>query len=119
MFIYIECDKKKQAIFCLSRLVSGSKRELSGLKELGPSSRRVQKRGAATGVVRSDGGCIAAGGLLGGCSGGSDALAELTIEDLAAIPTANHTGLNHQPHPSHHKVYNIIIFSNHLLMYVL
>ncbi|XP_046739930.1 protein sickie isoform X1 [Diprion similis] len=72
------------------RLVSGSRRELSGVKDL-VSSRRVQKRPSGTG--RSDG-----GGLLGGCSGGSDALAELTIEELASIPAANHAG-----HPSHHK----------------
>ncbi|KAK9307737.1 hypothetical protein QLX08_001985 [Tetragonisca angustula] len=92
------------------RYVGGSRRELSGVKEL-VTSRRVQKRPSAN-VVRSDGGCIGgspgsggviAGGLLGGCSGGSDALAELTIEDLASIPAGNHTSANHTGHSSHHK----------------
>ncbi|XP_033184056.2 sickie isoform X4 [Bombus vancouverensis nearcticus] len=92
------------------RYVGGSRRELSGVKEL-VTSRRVQKRPSAN-VVRSDGGCIGsspgsgsviAGGLLGGCSGGNDALAELTIEDLASIPAGNHTSANHTGHSSHHK----------------
>ncbi|XP_029033114.1 protein sickie isoform X1 [Osmia bicornis bicornis] len=92
------------------RYVGGSRRELSGVKEL-VTSRRVQKRPSAN-VVRSDGGCIGGnpgsggvigGGLLGGCSGGSDALAELTIEDLASIPAGNHTSANHTGHSSHHK----------------
>ncbi|XP_012287045.1 protein sickie, partial [Orussus abietinus] len=88
------------------RFVSSSRRELSGVKEL-VNSRRVQKR--PSGSSRTDGGCIAGsrnivgGGLLGGCSGGSDALAELTIEDLASIPAGNHTSSNHTGHPSHHK----------------
>jgi len=107
--------------------VGGSRRELSGVKEL-VTSRRVQKN-RPSGVARSDGGCIGgvspgnsgggggaggggsgsvggvvAGGLLGGCSGGSDALAELTIEELASIPAGNHTSANHTGHPSHHKV---------------
>ncbi|XP_048506232.1 protein sickie isoform X2 [Athalia rosae] len=77
------------------RLVSGSRRELSGVKEL-VSSRRVQKR--PSGAGRSDG-----NGPLGGCSGGSDALAELTIEELASIPAANHASSNHASHSSHHK----------------
>lgn len=105
------------------RYVGGSRRELSGVKEL-VTSRRVQKRPSA-GVARSDGGgggCIGgvggvspgsgggvgsvvvAGSLLGGCSGGNDALAELTIEELASIPAGNHTSANHTGHPSHHKV---------------
>uniref|UniRef100_V9I9N9 Uncharacterized protein n=1 Tax=Apis cerana TaxID=7461 RepID=V9I9N9_APICE len=93
------------------RYVGGSRRELSGVKEL-VTSRRVQKRPSAN-VVRSDGGCIGnspgnggviAAGLLGGCSGGNDALAELTIEDLASIPAGNHTSANHTGHSSHHKV---------------
>ena len=97
--------------FSFFRYVGGSRRELSGVKEL-VTSRRVQKRPSAN-VVRSDGGCIGgspgsggviAGGLLGGCSGGSDALAELTIEDLASIPAGNHTSANHTGHSSHHKV---------------
>jgi len=91
------------------------------------TSRRVQKN-RPSGVARSDGGCIGgvspgnsggggaggggggsvggvvAGGLLGGCSGGNDALAELTIEELASIPAGNHTSANHTGHPSHHKV---------------
>nr|XP_033333630.1 protein sickie isoform X2 [Megalopta genalis] len=92
------------------RYVGGSRRELSGVKEL-VTSRRVQKRPSAN-VVRSDGGCIGgspgsggviAGGLLGGCSGGNDALAELTIEDLASLPAGNHTSANHTGHSSHHK----------------
>ncbi|XP_076674317.1 sickie isoform X3 [Andrena cerasifolii] len=92
------------------RYVGGSRRELSGVKEL-VTSRRVQKR-PSTNVVRSDGGCIGgspgsdgviAGGLLGGCSGGNDALAELTIEDLASLPAGNHTSANHTGHSSHHK----------------
>ncbi|XP_054009280.1 uncharacterized protein LOC128892765 [Hylaeus anthracinus] len=91
--------------------VGGSRRELSGVKEL-VTSRRVQKRPSAN-VVRSDGGCIGgspgsggviAGGLLGGCSGGNDALAELTIEDLASLPAGNHTSANHTGHSSHHKI---------------
>ncbi|XP_015599262.1 protein sickie isoform X3 [Cephus cinctus] len=88
------------------RYVGGSRRELSGVKEL-VNSRRVQKRPSGNG--RSDGGCIGGsgagveGGLLGGCSGGNDALAELTIEDLASIPAGNHTSSNHTGHPSHHK----------------
>lgn len=93
------------------RYVGGSRRELSGVKEL-VTSRRVQKRPSAN-IVRSDGGCIGgspgsggviAGGLLGGCSGGNDALAELTIEDLASLPAGNHTSANHTGHSSHHKV---------------
>ncbi|XP_015434353.1 PREDICTED: uncharacterized protein LOC107190124 [Dufourea novaeangliae] len=92
------------------RYVGGSRRELSGVKEL-VTTRRVQKRPSAN-VVRSDGGCIGgspgsggvAGGLLGGCSGGNDALAELTIEDLASLPAGNHTSANHTGHSSHHKV---------------
>ncbi|XP_017795260.1 PREDICTED: protein sickie [Habropoda laboriosa] len=92
------------------RYVGSSRRELSGVKEL-VTSRRVQKRPSAN-VIRSDGGCIGgspgsggviAGGLLGGCSGGNDALAELTIEDLASIPAGNHTSANHTGHSSHHK----------------
>lgn len=107
----------------LRRYVGGSRRELSGVKEL-VTSRRVQKN-RPSGVARSDGGCIGgvspgsgggggsggsavggvvAGGLLGGCSGGNDALAELTIEELASIPAGNHTSANHTGHPSHHKV---------------
>lgn len=102
------------------RYVGGSRRELSGVKEL-VTSRRVQKN-RPSGIARSDGGCIGgvspgsgggggvgiggvvAGGLLGGCSGGNDALAELTIEELASIPAGNHTSANHTGHPSHHKV---------------
>lgn len=102
--------------------MGGSRRELSGVKEL-VTSRRAQKRPS---VARSDGGggCIGgvggvspgsgggvgggvvvvAGSLLGGCSGGNDALAELTIEELASIPAGNHTSANHTGHPSHHKV---------------
>ncbi|KAL0112466.1 hypothetical protein PUN28_012057 [Cardiocondyla obscurior] len=108
------------------RYVGGSRRELSGVKEL-VTSRRVQKN-RPSGIARSDGGCIGgvspgssggggggvggggvgivgvvAGGLLGGCSGGNDALAELTIEELASIPAGNHTSANHTGHPSHHK----------------
>ncbi|XP_043498796.1 protein sickie isoform X2 [Polistes fuscatus] len=98
------------------RYVGGSRRELSGVKEL-VSSRRVQKRPSAN-AVRSDGaggGCIVggavgggnlvggAGALLGACSGGSDALAELTIEELASIPAGNHTSANHTGHSTHHK----------------
>ncbi|KAI4492848.1 hypothetical protein M0804_002639 [Polistes exclamans] len=98
------------------RYVGGSRRELSGVKEL-VSSRRVQKRPSAN-TVRSDGaggGCIVggavgggnlvggAGALLGACSGGSDALAELTIEELASIPAGNHTSANHTGHSTHHK----------------
>ncbi|EFN87510.1 Protein sickie [Harpegnathos saltator] len=106
------------------RYVGGSRRELSGVKEL-VTSRRVQKRPSA-GVARSDGGggvgiggvggvspgsgggggggvVVVAGSLLGGCSGGNDALAELTIEELASIPAGNHTSANHTGHPSHHK----------------
>lgn len=102
--------------------MGGSRRELSGVKEL-VTSRRVQKRPSAAGVVRSDGGssCIGGvggvspgsgsvvvGGLLGGCSGGNDALAELTIEELASIPAGNHTSANHTGHPSHHKVSELV-----------
>ncbi|XP_074101205.1 sickie isoform X2 [Cotesia typhae] len=89
------------------RYVSGSRRELSGVKEL-VSTRRVQKSRHPTSNITRDGssiGCDGVGvgvGLLGGCSGGSDALAELTIEDLAAIPSGNH-GSHHSGHPSHHK----------------
>ncbi|CAG5097293.1 Similar to sick: Protein sickie (Drosophila melanogaster) [Cotesia congregata] len=89
------------------RYVSGSRRELSGVKEL-VSTRRVQKSRHPTSNITRDGssiGCDGIGvgvGLLGGCSGGSDALAELTIEDLAAIPSGNH-GSHHTGHPSHHK----------------
>lgn len=111
----------------IRRYVGSSRRELSGVKEL-VTSRRVQKS-RPSGVARSDGGCIGsvslgsgsggggvvggvgvgvggvvAGGLLGGCSGGNDALAELTIEELASIPAGNHTSANHTGHPSHHKV---------------
>ncbi|XP_043276440.1 protein sickie isoform X2 [Venturia canescens] len=76
----------------------GSRRELSGVKELVNSgSRRVQKRPSAS--SRDVGGCGA--GLLGGCSGGNDELAELTIEDLASIPASNHSSAH--GHPSHHK----------------
>jgi len=109
----------------IRRYVGSSRRELSGVKEL-VTSRRVQKN-RPSGIARSDGGCIGgvspgsggggggggggvgiggvvAGGLLGGCSGGNDALAELTIEELASIPAGNHTSANHTGHPSHHKV---------------
>lgn len=78
------------------------------MKEL-VSTRRVQKSRHPTSNITRDGssiGCDGVGvgvGLLGGCSGGSDALAELTIEDLAAIPSGNH-GSHHSGHPSHHKV---------------
>ena len=107
------------ALIC--RYVGGSRRELSGVKEL-VTSRRVQKN-RPSGIARSDGGCIGGvspgsggggggvgiggvvgSGLLGGCSGGNDALAELTIEELASIPAGNHTSANHTGHPSHHKV---------------
>ncbi|XP_018395473.1 PREDICTED: protein sickie [Cyphomyrmex costatus] len=80
------------------RYVGGSRRELSGVKEL-VTSRRVQKN-RPSGIARSDGGCI--GGVSPG-SGGSGALAELTIEELASIPAGNHTSANHTGHPSHHK----------------
>lgn len=108
--------------------MSSSRRELSGVKEL-VTSRRVQKS-RPSGVARSDGGCIGsvglgsgsaggngvvagvggvvAGGLLGGCSGGNDALAELTIEELASIPAGNHTSANHTGHSSHHKVSELV-----------
>ncbi|XP_034945344.1 protein sickie isoform X2 [Chelonus insularis] len=81
----------------------GSRRELSGVKEL-VSSRRVQKARHPSANSRdgSAPGCDGIG-LLGGCSGGNDALAELTIEDLAAIPTGNHSSSHHTGHPSHHK----------------
>lgn len=102
--------------------MGSSRRELSGVKEL-VTSRRVQKRPSAN-VVRSDGGCIGsspgnggviAAGLLGGCSGGNDALAELTIEDLASIPAGNHTSANHTGHSSHHKVSELCRIDIHLV----
>ncbi|KAK0172666.1 hypothetical protein PV328_005959 [Microctonus aethiopoides] len=88
------------------RYVSSSRRELSGVKEL-VNTRRVQKNRHPSATLSRDGsttGCGGGGGgLLGGCSGGSDALAELTIEDLAAIPSGNHGSSHHTGHPSHHK----------------
>ncbi|KAK0094738.1 hypothetical protein PV326_010125 [Microctonus aethiopoides] len=89
--------------------VSSSRRELSGVKEL-VNTRRVQKNRHPSATLSRDGsttGCGGGGGgggLLGGCSGGSDALAELTIEDLAAIPSGNHGSSHHTGHPSHHKI---------------
>ncbi|EGI61065.1 Protein sickie, partial [Acromyrmex echinatior] len=80
------------------RYVGGSRRELSGVKEL-VTSRRVQKN-RPSGIARSDGGCI--GGVSPG-SAGTAALAEPTIEERASIPAGNHTSANHTGHPSHHK----------------
>lgn len=93
--------------FINCRYVSNSRRELSGVKEL-VSSRRVQKNRHPSASLTRDGSTTGCGGagLLGGCSGGNDALAELTIEDLAAIPTGNHGSSHHTGHPSHHKVTN-------------
>ncbi|XP_063983486.1 protein sickie isoform X2 [Diachasmimorpha longicaudata] len=81
------------------KYVGGSRRELTGVKEL-VNTRRTQKNRHPSSSLTRDGNH--ASGLLGSCSGGSDALAELTIEDLAAIPTGNHGG-HHTGHPSHHK----------------
>lgn len=99
--------------------MSGSRRELGGVKELQVNTRRVQKNSSrhpssSSGRDGSTTGCT--GGLLGGCSGGSDALAELTIEDLAAIPTGNHGSSHHSGHPSHHKV-NIFSAKKKFLMH--
>ncbi|XP_072747165.1 protein sickie isoform X7 [Anoplolepis gracilipes] len=115
------------------RYVGSSRRELSGVKELVTSRRVQKSRpsgvarsdggcigsvslgsgsngggGGGGGVVVGGGigvgvGGVVAGGLLGSCSGGNDALAELTIEELASIPAGNHTSANHTGHPSHHK----------------
>ncbi|XP_011299533.1 protein sickie [Fopius arisanus] len=81
------------------KYVGGSRRELTGVKEL-VNTRRSQKNRHLSSSLTRDGN--QASGLLGSCSGGSDALAELTIEDLAAIPTGNHS-THHSGHPSHHK----------------
>lgn len=71
--------------------------------------RRIVKR--APPHVRADEGYNSAGinqqsDLLASCSGGSDALAELTAEDLASIPAIN-CAPNHN-NSSHNKVFEFI-----------
>lgn len=117
--IWVNWRNRKNLIqkwaLCWCRYVGNSRRELSGSKQSVTCTRRTQKRPPVG--IRADGGRAGTeagvadnrlhhqSGVVGSCSGGSDALAEFTIEDLGSVPAIIQTAANQQSgHLPHHKV---------------